>query len=239
MKNRFILKLLFVVLAIEILGEILFVLNGIPHLVYFFKPLLMPLLILWYLKSVEKPLKIIIYALVFSFFGDVFLMFLMSFPDKEYFFLAGLASFLVAHVLYIVLFVKYINKAKKSILTRKPYLVFPFVLYGISLLMYLYSAANSKFIEMQIPVIVYAAVIMFMVIAAIARYERVLQKSFAWVLVGALLFMFSDTLIALNNFSEIFTNKKYIAKFFIMSLYVIGQYLITAGIVEWQNNSKD
>ena len=73
--------------------------------------------------------------------------------------------------------------------------------------------------------------------SAIGRFDKVNQKSFAWVLVGALLFMFSDTLIALNNFTTFFEGNKYLAKIFIMSFYAGGQYLIVKGFFEQKNNS--
>lgn len=234
MKTNLIIKIYFIVLFLEIIGEIIFDFYQIPFLVYIFKPLLMPLLIYWYKKVDAEPLKIMIYALVFSFFGDVFLMFL---PLNELFFLAGLASFLITHVLYLYIFVKHTTEQKKSIFWRRPHLALPFILYGISLLAYLASVGNPNYIEMQIPVIVYASVIMLMVLAGIGRFEKVNQKSFAWVLVGAFLFMFSDTLIALNNFSPLFDDYKYLAKIFIMSLYAGGQYLIVKGFVEQKNNT--
>lgn len=228
MKAKFILNILFVVFGFELIGELLWTFYDFPFLVYALKPLLMPLMMFWYLRVSSNPLKILLYALFFSFLGDVFIMFLSL---SEHFFLAGLASFLVTHVLYIVIFVRNIDKEKNSILRRRPHLILPFVLFGLSLVSYLYRNADPKFIEMQIPVIVYASVIMVMVITAIARFDRVAQKSFSWVMVGALLFMFSDTFIALNNFSAFFDEIKYVARISIMVLYFLGQYLIVKGLL--------
>lgn len=232
MKKELILKLLLIVWAIEIIGEIVLAFYNIPYLVLIFKPLLMPLLAYWYVKSSSKPSKILLYALLFSWFGDVFLMFL---PINANFFLAGLVSFLVTHIIYIVIFVKNIDTSKKSILKRRPHLVLPFVLFGLSLFAFLTQTAHPAFNPIQIPVAVYSTVIMFMVIAAIARFERVKQNSFALVLVGALLFMFSDTFIALTNFTYLFENYEYVAKIMIMTMYVLGQYLIVKGLLEQEN----
>ena len=68
-----------------------------------FKPLLMPILMLFVFinsKISSSFSKLILFALFFSMAGDVFLM--------PYFnnFMLGLASFLVAHVFYIVAFLK-------------------------------------------------------------------------------------------------------------------------------------
>ena len=227
-KDR-IVKIFFFVLFVELIGEVLLDFLNFPYLVYSFKPLLMPILIYWYKKSKSDYLNILVYALSFSFLGDVFLMFL---PVSEHFFLAGLASFLITHLLYLIVFVKYINNKEKSIFWKKPHLSLPFILYGFSLVAYLTQMENPKFIEMKIPVIVYASVIMLMVLSAIGRYNKVNQKSFSLVLIGALLFMFSDTLIALNNFSNIFDSNKYVARILIMILYSFGQFLIVKGIIE-------
>lgn len=229
-----ILKLLVAVFAFELLGEIIYVFFELPFLIFIFKPLLMPLLAYWYIKHTDTPLKPLLYALFFSWGGDVALMFL---PYSEHFFLVGLASFLVAHIMYIYIFLKYVDRSQKNILKRRPHLVLPFVLFGLSLFAYLSQVGHEAFLPMKIPVAVYASVIMIMVISAIARFDRVKQNSFAWVLIGALLFMFSDTFIALNNFSPIFDEYKYVAKTLIMTLYVLGQYYIVKGILEEQKNT--
>lgn len=229
MKKDKIVKLFFFVLLIELLGEILLAKLQFPYLVYIFKPLLMPILIYWYKIYAKKPIKLLIYALIFSLFGDIFLMFLYI---SEHFFLAGLASFLVTHLLYLIVFIKHVSTKTKSIFLKKPYILFPFILYGIALIFFLTKTAHPKYIEMQIPVIIYASVIMLMVLSAIDRYKKVNKNSFLLVLVGALLFMLSDTLIALNNFSDIFLDIKYVARILIMILYSLGQYLIVLGVIK-------
>jgi len=229
MKKELILKLLVLCFVIEIIGELISALYDVPYLVFIFKPFLMPLLAYWYIKSTTKPSKILLYALFFSWFGDVFLMFVAVNPN---FFLAGLVSFLTTHLLYIVIFVKNIDTSKKSILKRRPQFILLFVLYGLSLLAFLNQTAHPAFLPMKIPVAVYATVIMLMVVTAIGRFERVNQKSFSLVLVGALLFMFSDTFIALNKFTYILENQAYAARIFIMLMYVLGQYLIVKGLLE-------
>lgn len=227
-KTPFLIKIYSIVLVAELLGEMLWTTQDNVLLVYLFKPLLIPLLILWYIKESPQKSKILITALVFSFLGDVFLMFL---PLNQNFFLAGLASFLTTHLLYVYVFAKSITQKQKSILWRRPQFVLLFLAYGLSLLLYLSKENLPEFHEMKVPIIVYASVIMLMVLVAIARYEKVNQKSFSLVLIGAVFFMFSDTLIALNNFSHFFTDIKYIAKLGIMILYGVGQYFIVKGIL--------
>lgn len=234
MKKEIVLKLLILGLVIELIGEVILTLYEVPYLVLIFKPFLMPLLAYWYLKSTSNPLKILLYALLFSWLGDVFLMFV---PINQNFFLAGLGSFLITHILYIYIFVKYIDNSKKSILKRRPQFILLFVLYGLSLLAFLNQTAHPAFLAMKIPVVVYASVIMIMVITAVARYERVKQNSFSLVLVGALLFMFSDTFIALSRFTYILENQVFMSRLLIMSMYVLGQYLIVKGLLEQETEN--
>lgn len=233
MKANLIVKIYFLVLFLELLGELLFDFYQIPYLIFFFKPLLMPILIYWYKKSDAEALNTMVFALAFSFLGDLFLMF-TSF--SEHFFLAGLASFLITHILYLYLFVLKTTEKKRAIFWKRPHLTLPFILYGASLLAFLAKEGTADFAAMKTPVIVYSTVIILMVLAAIARFDKVNQKSFAWVLIGAFLFMFSDSFIALKNFSSFFDGYTYLARISIMSLYAIGQYLIVKGFLEQQNN---
>ena len=74
---------------------------NLPFLVYVFKPLLMPTLILFVLFSAKLQAVrkfIIIAALFFALLGDVALIF-----DHQ-FFVFGLASFLITHIFYCIVF---------------------------------------------------------------------------------------------------------------------------------------
>ena len=207
--------------VLEVAAEAL----GNDTLRFIAKPLLMPVLILFFYNSVRPSLnkahKLLMVAVVFSWFGDVFLMFVRF---NELFFLAGLASFLITHVLYIVCFSKVSNGEVKAILPGKFWILIPLLAY-FGLLMYSFFANVPA--DMKIPVAVYSATIAFMVIFAINRYKRVNDLSFALVMVGALLFMFSDSLIAMNKF--LFTGGLPFAGVGIMVLYIAGQYLIAEG----------
>lgn len=231
-EKKQILSLYFVVLLLELLSEILMDFKGLAYGLWIFKPMLMPILMYWYYHVSQKASKrfdkIILLAFFFSWLGDIFLM-PAIFPESIGF-LLGLGSFLFAHLMYLIAFTK-TTISSASILLKRPHLAIVFLLFGISLIFYLKRQAHPDFLPMEIPVIVYASVIMMMVIMAINRYNKVVHASFKWVLIGALLFMFSDTFIALNKFSSIFEGKQYIAKLIIMPLYAIGQYWIAKGSI--------
>ena len=187
------------------------------------KPLLMPILMLFFWinsKKVASKIRLfIMVALFFSWGGDLLLMF----QDKApVFFLLGLASFLLAHIGYILAF-NQVSSSPKSILLKKPYLSIPFFVYAAGMM----YGMSSNLGEMFVPVLVYASVISLMCVFALNRFERVNVGSFWWVLVGAIVFVLSDSAIAINKFLSPF----YYAGFVIMALYTLGQYMIVKGVL--------
>lgn len=192
------------------------------------KPLLMPILAVVFYQyarlSFNSLHKKIFIALFFSWLGDVFLMFVFK---HELFFLAGLGSFLVAHIIYIIAFRAITLKEIKAILPQKWWLLLPLVAYFILLVSSFFSLVPM---DMKAPVAVYSFTIAVMVVMAINRYGRVNDKSFSMVLGGALLFMFSDSIIAVNKFS--FHDQMSYAGVAIMLLYCVGQLYIVKGIAK-------
>ncbi|GIV33868.1 MAG: hypothetical protein KatS3mg031_1403 [Chitinophagales bacterium] len=188
------------------------------------KPLLMPVLILWYLSATRGHRSQLHYimtgAFVFSWVGDVLLM-----KKDELFLLGGLGAFLITHLLYIGVFTKEVKEAGRDmILKRKPWLALPFIGLTAGMIILIFNHLEAS---MKLPVVVYALVITVMVIMAIARYGNVDYRSFQSVLLGAMLFMISDSLIALDRFY--FKGHLWQADFFIMTLYISGQFLIAKG----------
>lgn len=212
----------FIVMVLEIAAIIMS--NSTLHFIA--KPLLMPILAVVFYQytrlSFNSLHKKIFIALLFSWLGDVFLMFVFK---HELFFLAGLGSFLVAHIIYIIAFRAITFKEIKAILPQKWWLLLPLVAYFILLVSSFFSLVPM---DMKVPVAVYSLTIAVMVVMAINRYGRVNDKSFSMVLGGALLFMFSDSIIAVNKFS--FQDQMSYAGVAIMLLYCVGQFYIVKGI---------
>jgi len=73
------------------------------NLAWFLKPFLLLFLLLYVYKSYNFLLKKTSLALFFSWIGDIILMFTNK---GEFYFIFGLISFLISHVLYISLFLK-------------------------------------------------------------------------------------------------------------------------------------
>jgi uncharacterized membrane protein YhhN len=229
-----------IILLIEILAEILVDTTGAAF-IYATKPFLMPLLMLYYYQHTKNNFqtfdKIILGALFFSWWGDNFLMPAYSDTSMPIHFLAGLGSFLVAHLLYIPAFLT-TERNDKPILLKRPWLALPIVLMVFGLISFLMNAAHLQFIEMKIPVIVYASIIMIMVLTAINRYGRVNHESFKWVTIGAIMFMVSDSFIALSRFSDLFEGKENLTRILIMALYAGGQFLIAKGCIATYDRSE-
>jgi uncharacterized membrane protein YhhN len=191
----------------------------------------MPALILWvfsYSKQNKTSLpNLIIIALLFSLIGDVALMFLPFIPKI---FILGLAAFLLTHVIYIYLFIQLISKP--TVLRKKPYLVFPFVIYGLLLIGFLVLQNNPQFSLMKVPVIIYACVILFMLLTAINLYRQLPTSIYYLLVIGAGLFVVSDSTIALSKFTLLFEHNNAIARTIIMVFYGVAQYLIVKGYLQ-------
>lgn len=228
--------LYFLVAFVEIIAEA----TGNENLRFFTKPLLMIVLLAFYAQCVggkwNRVHKVVIAAFAFSWIGDVALMFvsngsnggsLMGIPKNPNFFLAGLAAFLITHVLYTVAFGNVSDKTAPALLPKKAWVAGPLFIYMVVLLAVLLPAIYQNELTRPFlgPVIAYSTAIAVMVLFAINRYGRVNDKSFVLVFSGALLFMFSDTLIAVNKFLHPFGP----SGIFIMLLYAAGQYLIAWG----------
>jgi uncharacterized membrane protein YhhN len=190
------------------------------------KPLLMPILIVWaFLLAKEKKIlvpKILVFALIFSLFGDISLMLISLNPDL---FILGLICFLMAHILYIFLFLTSEFKNKENFIKKHPALLFICLSYGIALILFLYSQKQPDFLKLQIPIIGYASVILLMLLSSLSIYTKEI-KAMKWIIIGALLFVISDSTIALSKFSTVFVEKQNLARIIIMSLYGIAQFMI-------------
>jgi uncharacterized membrane protein YhhN len=189
------------------------------------KPMIMISLLFFYLFSTEhtERSRALFLAIVFSFVGDVLLM-------NDSYFISGLIAFLLAHVMYIFAYRQYRNEPNEGSIQglQRLRLAFPVILGGTGLIVILYPVLS----DLRIPVIIYSIVLMLMVITAIFRMGRTHQSSFWMVLAGAVLFMISDSLIAINKFLDPFA----MAGFWVMATYVPAQYLIVRGLIEHRPN---
>jgi len=217
-------KIFWIILYFFIFGADLFaVYNGNESLRYITKPLLMPLLIIFFVfqtKDFLSPLKKwIVLALVFSWAGDVLLMFEST---NSNFFISGLVAFLIAHIFYILF---YENVIRKEGLKKNYWWFLPVIIYYISLIYIL----SPNLGDMKLPVRIYGIVISYMLIQAL-QTGRIKDLGAATLMIaGAVLFITSDSILAINKFYESFEY----AGIAIMLTYGIAQLLITLGAVRY------
>jgi uncharacterized membrane protein YhhN len=149
-------------------------------------------------------------ALVLSLAGDVFLML----PADR--FVAGLASFLLGHVAYVIGLTRHGGSAGALLLAAIPVVVVA----GLLGVRFLGAARAAGHQELTGPLIAYMAVIAAMVTCAIASGNSLAA-------VGAVLFMASDALIAETRF----VGPRAWAPVVIMVTYHLGQAGLTLSLV--------
>ena len=206
-------RILYAISAAAVLAGLLF---GLPTLYISAKPLLMITLLLYFANATKGYPRWRLYvmaALVFSWAGDVFLI------SSEWF-IAGLVSFLVAHVFYIIAY----QKTGAANGELKALDVVKFVAYGIVLIWVIYPGLGG----LLIPVLIYALVLLAMGVWAHKRRGATSSASFQLVAIGAILFALSDGLIAINKFAFEVPYERIL----IMSIYMTAQYLIVQGLIK-------
>lgn len=193
---------------------------GQDEIAWYLKPILLPFLILeTYSSENFKTKKLLLSALFFSWIGDIILMF----ADKgELYFIFGLVSFLIAHIIFIALFTK---QEKENISTNKLFWVGLIIvgIYLFGMLSLLYPSLG----DLKIPVTVYAITISTMLLMAIKGYFNWRKPNNLTVLLGALIFVSSDSILAINKFHSELPK----SGFLIMITYIVAQFLITKGIL--------
>jgi len=144
--------------------------------------------------------------------GDVFL----ALPGAH--FIRGLTAFLVAHLLYILLFER-----------NWPHPLRPSgAQMALAAIVLVYSLLLSNWLSPDLgalaaPVMVYTCAITIMAVSTIfAGFAK------PWVWIGAMLFMISDSMIAAGKFKTPVPFSQYL----IWATYYLGQYGITVGFLQ-------
>src|SRR6476620_3658372 len=217
-----------ILFALVLLIDLVAVYLNNESLQFISKHLLMPLLAIYLLlqtSSATSGLKAWIFlALFFSWVGDILLLFDERGPN---FFLFGLSAFLVAQVFYIVFF--HNIRMREYIRGNALLLLLVIVYYSI-----LVSVLSPYLGNMRLPVRIYGVVLSFMVMLAMHTMLGKNKKAALWMMMGAILFVTSDSLLASNKF---FSSFNY-AGLIIMLTYGLAQLFITEGAVKYINLEK-
>lgn len=185
------------------------------------KPLIVALLMAYFYLNKglkDRFSKKVFAALIWSWIGDVVLMLV---PFNASLFLIGLGAFLIAQIAYASAFFEDLKKA-----TGRPVWLLPFAIAFFGTYSYLlYSLLAPGLGPLKMPVLFYAVIISVMAILAWSRWGNVRGAAYWLVAIGALLFVTSDTVLAINKFKLSFPH----AGLVIMATYMLAQYGITLG----------
>jgi uncharacterized membrane protein YhhN len=181
--------------------------------VYFFKPLTMVFMIaiaIFFGATHENYFRLILAGLILSLLGDVFLV------EPEKHFVYGLASFLVAQILYAVAF-GFSSHGNFSPLSLIAYS------FGIAMPLVIFKGVPKA---LKIPVAFYAFAIASMLCLALNFWLNENSVSAKLALLGAISFAISDSVLAIDKFRRRF----FYAKIPILITYFLAQWLIAMSV---------
>jgi uncharacterized membrane protein YhhN len=155
---------------------------------------------------------VLLVALVFSACGDLLLAF-----DK---FIFGVAAFLLAQLSYALIFKTYWQR----ITTR----------WVVSIMLLVYMLLMAWLLlpslgDLKIPVIAYLLAIGVMGFLAVQS-----SLNMRWAILGAMVFIISDSLIAINKFVHPIPFESY----WIMSTYYAAQFMLVTSLLKSANSQK-
>lgn len=212
-----------IVFSIIFLAELLIIISNKQQFEYVVKPTILIWIISIFLQITPAQSKFYLWGLIaflFSLIGDVILLFSSL---NEVFFLAGIGSFLLSHIFFIITFNQHPHQ-KPAYLKLKPIWIMAVVIVGLTLYARLFSHLDPV---LKFAVFIYAAAISTMLLLALNRKNQVAPNSFFWVMLGAALFFISDSLLAINRFWLPVP----LSGVWIMSTYMLAQYFILIGLV--------
>ncbi|PZV38215.1 lysoplasmalogenase [Mesorhizobium kowhaii] len=169
------------------------------------------------LAALQGGPPLLVMALALSAVGDAFLS-----RDGEKAFLGGLASFLVAHIVYVALFLRSGGLELLGAESWRGAIALAMAVFAIVMLAALWRRVGPG---LRVPIAVYVAAILAMGISA-------LTTGSVSIIGGALLFMASDGLLAAEKFlvAAISPHRVWM-RFAVWALYYAAQLAITLGFL--------
>ncbi len=178
------------------------------------KILLIPFLMLW--TVTVRPFPLLLSALFFGWLGDV----LLIRKDERLFLKFGLLAFLMGHIAYISIFWSHLHHFPAFSTIVGICVVYSVFGFGI------FRILRSGLGRMILPVAFYIFAISVM--SASALMFALSNGGNSWWAFGAsLLFVFSDSILALQLFRKPF---KY-GRFIVMATYIPAQFLLVWGVL--------
>ncbi|AUD02479.1 lysoplasmalogenase [Spirosoma pollinicola] len=214
---------------LEMIGDTL----HIRWLHYGSKPLIMALLFLYvwqHYRLAGSPhiIRWLMIGMVFALLGDVFLMI-----REVDLFALGLGSFLIMQLCYCRAFWLLIYRAKQPLRVQTLWKTsVPFLIYDLAFLILLYPVFvnNPSLTPLWWPVVIYVFCLSTMGLLAtqVDRFQLHDLLNRGSLVVGALLFILSDSAIAIDKFLHPIPGATWV----VMTTYAAAQYLIVVGLVQ-------
>ena len=169
-------------------------------------------LIVW--NNRQSPQETLLFTgIIFHSFGDMLLDI-----DGVDFFLPALVTFLIGHIFYIFTFKPDVSFSR-TFSNAKKFWVAAIILFAVGLGTILLPKLESRLV---IPVFIYIVAISTMTICTVLANYRT-----AWISLGAMSYLLSDAMIAINTFVQPFSASALL----IWPTYYLGQVLIAMGFL--------
>ncbi len=159
-------------------------------------------------KSIDG--RFFITGLVFSACGDFILDY-----DRDNWFIFGLGAFFIAHLFYLASLKPYIKQFRQA---KYHIALVVYLIYGAVMLTLLSDGLG----DLLIPVVAYMSILLLMALATVFS-----EKSNAWLVLGGVSFVLSDSLIGFDKFTMPIDN----VHFAIMVSYYFAQFALLKGFV--------
>jgi uncharacterized membrane protein YhhN len=171
------------------------------------KCLIAPLLAAWVIQ--QRGPRLLVVALVFCFFGDLFL-------ELDDLFIVGMAAFAVGHIAFITFFVQ---RGAVDRLRARPLILVLYVAAAIGMVAWCWGGLEAG---LKAPIPVYAALLVGTAATSLATDVRAG--------VGGAMFLVSDGIIALREAGRIDQDAT-AGGLAIMALYILAIFFLATGIV--------
>jgi len=178
-------------------------------------------------KGFTEYAKYIFIGLLCGALGDLLIHFV---TDKAIINVMGGVAFLIGHIFFIIAFIRELLKLNPS---EKPISISSLIVAAVFVIVY-FTFIKVKKIKigiLTVPVIIYAFTIITMLISAV-RFTAALSVTAAFLtaLLGAILFVCSDSTLAVFTFGGERFRKKWLKNFYIIT-YFTAQFLIGASVI--------
>lgn len=205
-----------IIYFLVLLADLCAIAFDVPYARFATKPLLMILLGLYGWSQAgmlpQRSKNFILAAIIFSWSGDIFLLF----PQ---YFIPGLVSFLTAHLMYTGFFFSVQPKPKPG--WKEGVVLVVMIVYASRLVQRLSPGLG----DMKPAVIAYTAVISLMFLSAVRAFGLNSGRAGKYCIGGALLFVLSDSILAVEKFLMPFAGSGLV----VMLTYGVAQWMIVDG----------